>query len=97
MGVNLYNENLVKKDIKIRNKQKLLELKNLCLKFFIIYTLNLKKRKNNQNFFLSFFLYKNLIIKIFVNITNQESYVVVFLLGAVEVLFARLVIFLEVL
>ncbi len=25
---------LVKKDIKIRNKQKLLELKNFCLKFF---------------------------------------------------------------
>ncbi len=46
---------LVKKDTKIRNKQKLLELKNLCLKFFIIYTLNLKKRKNNQNFFLKFF------------------------------------------
>jgi ribosomal protein S14 len=46
---------LVKKDIKIRNKQKILELKNFCLKFFIIYTLNLSKIKNNLFFYFKFF------------------------------------------
>jgi ribosomal protein S14 len=51
---------LVKKDIKIRNKQKILELKNFCLKFFITYTLNLNKIKNSQVFSLQKFNFKDI-------------------------------------
>jgi ribosomal protein S14 len=46
---------LVKKDTKLRKKQHLFESKNICLKFFFIFILNLKQKGNIKYFFLKFF------------------------------------------
>ena len=46
---------LVKKDIRFRKKQNLSESKNFCLKFFLIFVLNLKQKSKRHYFCLKFF------------------------------------------
>lgn len=65
---------LIKKDTKLRKKHNILELKNLCLKFFIIYTLNFNKIKNNQYIFFKFFSSKN--FNSFINLRYNKSKIV---------------------
>jgi len=48
-------KHLVKKDIKFRKKQYLFEYKNICLKFFFIFILNLKQKNTIKYLCLKFF------------------------------------------
>ena len=46
---------LVKKDTKLRKTHHLFEYKNVCLKFFFTFILNLKHKSKNQYFYFKFF------------------------------------------
>jgi ribosomal protein S14 len=46
---------LVKKDTKLRKTHNLFEYKNICLKFFFNFVLNLKHKSKNKYFCLKFF------------------------------------------